>query len=71
MFCIETITVADEIFTTTVCGHFRQEDGVQPHSASGSVNGELPPISRTGSPTTADKDILVCHSILHLCIHPI
>lgn len=42
--------------------NFRQEDGVPPHSASGSVNGngELPPLSRTGTPTAADKDILVC-----------
>lgn len=47
--------------------NFRQEDGVPPHSASGSVNGngELPPLSRTGTPTAADKDILVCYIYLY------
>jgi hypothetical protein len=54
----------DEFHNHHVHGNFRQEDGNQPHSASGSVNGELPPLSRTGSPTTADKDILVCINIL-------
>ncbi len=36
----------------------RQEDGV-PHSMAASVTGDLPPLSRTGSPTNAEKDILV------------
>lgn len=39
----------------------RQEEGL-PHSSTASINnGELQPLSRTGSPTSAEKDILVCN----------
>ena len=37
----------------------RQEDTGLPHSSAASINGDLPPLSRTGSPSAAEKDILV------------
>jgi len=38
---------------------FRQNEGTAPVRPSSAV-GELPPLERTGSPTGAEKDILVC-----------
>ena len=38
----------------------RQEEGQIPPSTTASVNGgDLQPLSRTGSPTSVEKDILV------------
>nr|XP_022323965.1 dynein heavy chain 7, axonemal-like isoform X6 [Crassostrea virginica] len=54
-----------ENFRKALVDIIMQEDGVPPHSAAGSVNGELPPLSRTGSPTAADKDILRYYYYIH------
>ena len=37
----------------------RQEEGLPRSTAASVNNGDLPPLSRSGSPTTAEKDILV------------
>lgn len=42
----------------------RQDDGVSTPRPS-SAGAELPPIERKGSPTAAEKDILVCMILLN------
>ena len=45
--------------------YFRQNE--HPPSRSSTVDGDLPPLSGTGSPTAVEKDILVCRD--YLCMY--
>ena len=46
-------------YTALVCFSYRQNEGPPPVRPSSA--GELPPLERAGSPTSAEKDILVCY----------
>ncbi|XP_052080869.1 dynein axonemal heavy chain 7-like isoform X1 [Mytilus californianus] len=55
-----------ENFRKALVDIIMQEEGGVPHSSTVSINGgELPPLSRTGSPTSAEKDILRYYYYIH------
>ncbi|XP_064598423.1 dynein axonemal heavy chain 7-like [Liolophura sinensis] len=53
-----------ENFRKTLVDIIMQEESL-PKSSAASVDGELPPLSRTGSPTAAEKDILRYYYYIH------
>ncbi|XP_067686354.1 dynein axonemal heavy chain 7-like [Haliotis asinina] len=53
-----------ENFRKALVDIIMQEESL-PRSSAGSPNGELPPLSHTGSPTAAEKDILRYYYYIH------
>ena len=47
------------LYCSSLCFSYRQNEGTPPVRPSSA--GELPPLERAGSPTSAEKDILVCY----------
>ncbi|XP_033728888.1 dynein heavy chain 7, axonemal-like [Pecten maximus] len=54
-----------ENFRKALVDIIMQDDQGLPHSSTASMNGDLPPLSRTGSPTGAEKDILRYYYYIH------
>ncbi|XP_060067000.1 dynein axonemal heavy chain 7-like [Ylistrum balloti] len=54
-----------EHFRKALVDIIMQDDQGMPHSSTASMNGDLPPLSRTGSPTGAEKDILRYYYYIH------